>query len=157
MLKPFLFHRKQKTMRNPFLYVFLPLPCLSLLCCFLLSEILSFVFSGEGGEKKKENGRAALEVQTSASTNTRSKLPGQPCQHDKAGNANLNFGSKFGCTLNTSHSRAVFMTPECQDKSHARTILTFESKEIQYQSSKTNWKIKPLNNLKKTECITAKA
>lgn len=53
MLKPFLFHRKQKTMRNPFLYVFLPLPCLSLLCYFLLSEILSFGFSREGGKKKR--------------------------------------------------------------------------------------------------------
>lgn len=104
-------------MRNPFLHVFPPLPCLSLLCCFLLSEVLPFIFVGEGwGE---ENGKAALQVQKSASTNTRSKLPVQLCQHDKAGNANLNFGSKFGSTLNTGHPSTVFMTPECQDKSHA--------------------------------------
>lgn len=109
MLNPLLSHRKEETVRKPLTFLhYYAYTCDAVYCCLKFSHL---VFLGNGGKKKKETRRATLKVQTSASTNMRSKLHVQLCQHDKAGNANLNFGSKFGGTCSTGHFSAVCYDP----------------------------------------------
>lgn len=115
------------------------------------------VFLGEGG-KKKETRRATLEVQISASTNMRSKLHVQLCQHDKAGNANLNFGSKFGGTCSIGHFSAVHYDPKIpRQKPYFKVFWLLRVTKSSNNPKKSLGKIKLLHNLKKTEHITAEA